>query len=346
MNKHSRRTVLTGGVGALAAGALAAVAHPAAAAGLAAGSSPAAAAGSPAGGPHVIPADRIGLQIFTVRTLIGSDYQNLELALEAVHDAGVRELELAGTYYEKTTPELKRIVESHGLRIVSNHFGPRTLTGANPWMTYEGRMQIFEDAQTLGTFPYVGTGSLIGFTGRDAATVDGYKRTAEEFNAAGEHAVREGFGGFFFHNHDNEFALVDGRPLFHTLLEDTDPRYVKFEVDLGWVAAAGEDPYWWIKNHGDRFAGFHIKDLKWDPQGNRTSAAGTRAGGRKFHFADVGKGEADWTRTLSAIRDLRDYRFFLEHDDTGNIDLNPLGSANTVWRGCSTLSGINTSGHR
>jgi hypothetical protein len=28
-------------------------------------------------------------------------------------------------------------------------------------------------------------------------------------------------------------TLVDGRPLFDILLEETDPRYVKFEIDLG-----------------------------------------------------------------------------------------------------------------
>lgn len=338
VSKHSRRLFLGAGAGVMASGALAAAARPAAALGSVPGSTPS--------GPNAIPADRIGLQIYTMRTLIGSDYANLELALEAVHDAGVRELELAGTYYDKTTPELKRIVESHGLRIVSNHFGPRTATGPNPWMSHDGRMQIFEDAQTLGRFPYVGTGSSYGFPGGgfSGLTSDGIKAMAAVFNEAGEHAVREGFGGFFFHNHDAEFALDNGRPLFHTLLEHTDPRYVKFEVDLGWVSVAGEDPYWWVKNHGERFIAFHVKDVKWDPNGNRTAAAGTRAAGRKYRFTDVGKGDIDWTRTFSAIKDLRNYRFFLENDDAGNPDLNPLGSPNTVWRGCSTMSSINTSG--
>ncbi|MER7274908.1 sugar phosphate isomerase/epimerase [Dactylosporangium sp. NPDC000244] len=340
-NKLSRRAVFGVGAGVLAAGAVAAAAGPASAL------APSA-AGQPAGGPNVIPADRVGLQIFTVRSLIGSDYKNLELSLEAVHDAGVRELELAGDYYAKTTAQLKSIVESYGLRIVSNHFGPRGLNLPNPWMSYEGRMQIFEDARTLGRFPYVGTGSQIGFPGPGAGdyTKDGFKAMAEVFNQCGEHAVSQGFGGFFYHNHDREFMLDNGVPLYNVLLENTDPRYVKFEVDLGWVSVAGEDPYWWIKNHGDRFIAFHIKDIKWDPNGNRTAAAGTRAGGKKFRFADAGKGDVDWTRALSAIKDLRDYRFFLEHDDAGDLTLNPPGSANTVWRGCSTLEHINTSGRK
>lgn len=339
----SRRLLLGAGAGVMATGALGAVAGPAAALGSSSKDK-----GRPHGGPHVIPADRIGLQIYTMRTLIGSDYTNLELALEAVHDAGVRELELAGTYYDKSTRELKRIVQSHGLRIVSNHFGPRGADLPNPWMSHDGRMQIFEDARTLGKFPYVGTGSSFGFPGGGFSgnTREGFKQMAEVFNVAGEHAVREGFGGFFFHNHDGEFALERGRPLFHTLLEYTDPRYVKFEVDLGWVAVAGEDPYWWVKNHGKRFIAFHIKDIAWDPNGNRAAQPGTRNAGRKFRFADVGKGDIDWTRTLSAIKDLRDYRFFLENDDAGDPVLNPLGSPNTVWRGCSHLEDINTSRRR
>ncbi|GIF59908.1 sugar phosphate isomerase/epimerase family protein [Asanoa iriomotensis] len=337
-NKLSRRAVLGTGAGVLAAGAIAATASPVAAS----------AQGRPAGGPNVIPADRIGLQIFTVRQLIGADYANLEISLEALHDAGVRELELAGDYYGKTTAQLKSLIQSYGLRIVSNHFGPRGANLPNPWSTYEGRMQIFEDAQTLGRFPYVGTGSAFGFPGGGAGenNSDGFKAMAEAFNECGEHAVSQGFGGFFFHNHDREFAYENGEPLFNILLERTDPRYVKFEVDLGWVSVAGEDPYWWIKNHGKRFIAFHIKDIKWDPNGNRTAAAGTKAAGKKFRFVDVGKGDIDWTRALSALKDLRDYRFFLEHDDAGNLTLNPPGAANTVWRGCSTLEQINTSGRK
>ncbi|MFF5232339.1 sugar phosphate isomerase/epimerase family protein [Dactylosporangium sp. NPDC000521] len=339
-SKLSRRSMLGAGAGVLAAGAIAAASPTTAFA--------APSAGKPAGGPNVIPADRIGLQIYTVRQLIGSDYANLELSLEAVYDAGVRELELAGDYYAKTTAQLKSIVQSHGLRIVSNHFGPRSASLPNPWMSYDGRMQIFEDAQTLGRFPYVGTGSSFGFPGGGFSgnTSDGIKAMAEVFNECGAHAVSQGFGGFFFHNHDGEFALENGAPLYNILLERTDPRYVKFEVDLGWVSVAGEDPYWWIKEHGDRFIAFHIKDIKWDPNGNRTATAGTRAAGRKFRFVDVGKGDIDWTRTLSAIKDLRDYRFFLEHDDAGNQTLNPLGSMTTVWRGCSTLDSVNTSGRK
>ncbi|MBU2668487.1 sugar phosphate isomerase/epimerase [Actinoplanes bogorensis] len=331
-NNVSRRTLLGAGAGVLATGALATT-------GGAAMASP-----KHGGGSSTIPADRIGLQIFTVRELIGTDFKNLEIALEAVHDAGVRELELAGTYYEKTTTQLKALVQSYGLRIVSNHFGPRGAGLPNPWATHDGRMQIFEDAQKLGRFPYVGTGSAFGFDGGGFGpfTGENMKVLADQFNKCGEHAVKQGFGGFFFHNHDSEFKLENGSPIFNILLERTDPRYVKFEVDLGWVSVAGEDPYWWIKKHGKRFIAFHIKDIKWDPNGNRTAAAGTRAGGKKFRFVDVGKGDVDWTRTLSALNDLRDYRFFLEHDDAGNLALNPPGSANTVWRGCSALESIKT----
>ena len=326
-NNLSRRTLLGAGAGVVATGALGATAAPALA----------------SSGGGVIPAHRVGLQIFTVRELIGADFKNLELTLEAVHDAGVRELELAGTYYERTTAQLKALGQSYGLRIVSNHFGPRGAGLPNPWSTHDGRMQIFNDAQTLGKFPYVGTGSAFGFEGGGFGpfTADGMKQLADQFNVAGQHAKSQGFGGFFYHNHDSEFALdAKGSPLFNILLERTDPRYVKFEIDLGWVSVAGEDPVQWIRRHGHRFVAFHVKDIKWDETGNRTVNPGTRAAGKKFRFADLGKGDINYNRIFNALGDLSKYRFFLEHDDAGNLALNPAGSANTVWRGCSALNKI------
>ncbi|MFE9654434.1 sugar phosphate isomerase/epimerase family protein [Micromonospora sp. NPDC006431] len=186
----------------------------------------------------------------------------------------------------------------------------------------------------------VGTGSTIGIV--NEFTEDSFRAMADLFNEWGEDAVRNGFDGFFFHNHDREFAIVNGRPLFDILLEETDPRYVKFEVDLGWVSVAGEDPYEYLRRHQSRFPMFHIKDIRWDPNGPRVAAAGTANAGRRFGFADLGKGDVDWVRTLSALKDLRAHRYFIEHDDAGNLSLNPAGAPNTVWRGAKHLSQLTT----
>lgn len=336
----NRRRLLGAGAGVLATGAMTAVASPAAA--LSAGHP---GTNRPGGGSKVIPANRIGLQIFTMRSLIGADFSKLEMAFEVISDAGIREIELAGTYYDKSVRELRAVAESFGVRIASNHFGPRSLTAENPWATAAGRRAIFADAKALG-FPLVGTGSTFGIIGNDEMTTERFKYMADLFNQWGEHAVREGLAGFFFHNHDREFTLEKGRPVFDTLLKYTDPRYVKFEVDLGWLAISGQDPYAYLRKHQDRFSMFHIKDFAWDPNGNRTAAPGTAAAGRKFRFVDLGKGELDYGHILSALKDLRAHRYFLEHDDAGDLLLNPPGAANTVWRGATGLSQIKNTGRR
>lgn len=290
------------------------------------------------GGGRLIPEDRIGLQIFTMRDLVPEESIGLERTLEIAAGAGVAEIELAGDYYGRTPAELRETVESFGLTIVSNHYGPRDMV-QNTWYDADERARIFEEAHALGLTD-VGTGhSYIAPT-----TIDGYKEMAEAFNTWGEDAVANGFDYFFFHNHDVEFTLVQDRPLFDVLLEETDPGYVRFELDLGWVAVAGHDPHDYLAEHGDRFPKFHVKDLVWDDEGPRTAAEGTLNAGRAFRFADVGKGELDWSHIFSALDDLSERHYFIEHDDAGDIERNPAGSANTVWTGGQYLSEFGAGG--
>ena len=188
-----------------------------------------------------IPLDRIGIQVFTVRDLLADNELDMPGTFEVLRDAGYAELEFGGDYDGRTPTEARRLAESYGLRVASNHFGPRTLI-QNTWYDPAERARFFEEAHALG-LEAIGTGhSYIA-----PRTVEGYREMAAAFNVWGQDAVRNGFRYFFFHNHDVEFTIVNGRPLFDILLEETDPRYVKFELDLGWMSVAGADPYEYIR---------------------------------------------------------------------------------------------------
>jgi sugar phosphate isomerase/epimerase len=342
----SRRGLLGAGAAALATGAMAGLAGPAAAQpggngkghgnghGNGQGKGNGNGNGHGAGGSGALPEDRIGLQMFTVRELMADNELDLPGTLEILADAGIAEVELAGDYDGRTPREVRRLVESFGLTIAGNHFGPRTMV-QNTWYDRAERARIFEESHTLG-LRQVGTGhSYVA-----PLTVDGYKEMAAAFNQWGEEAVRDGFDFFYFHNHDLEFTVVDGRPLYDILLEETDPRYVQFELDLGWVTVGGFDPYDYLREHGDRFPMFHVKDIRWDDAGPRAAHASTINAGRRFRFVDVGKGDVDWARAFSALDDLRDHHYLIEHDDAGDDETpdatsprprNPAGPANTVW---------------
>jgi sugar phosphate isomerase/epimerase len=291
-----------------------------------------------------MPLDRIGIQLFTIRDLFADNELDMPGAFELLADAGYAGFEIGGDYDGRTPAQVRELAESYGLRPVGNHFGPRSLI-QNTWYDPSERARFFEEAHALG-FRQVGTGHS--YTA--PRTVDGYKQMAEAFNVWGEDAVRNGFRYFYFHNHDVEFTLAGGRPLYDILLAETDPRYVRFELDIGWAEVSGQSTYDYLRRWGpSRFPLFHVKDIRWDPAGPRTAAAGTANAGRAFSFVDVGKGVIDWPRIFSALRDPDDHWFFVEHDDapadetvdaTSPRPRNPAGSANTAWSSRKYLANL------
>ena len=90
-------------------------------------------------------------------------------------------------------------------------------------------------------------------SGRGRAGRRGVRRGAD--------ARRNGFRFFFFHNHDVEFTLANGRPIYEILLKETDPKLVKFELDIGWMEVSGQSSYELLKRYQDRFVAFHVKDI-------------------------------------------------------------------------------------
>ena len=62
-----------------------------------------------------------------------------------------------------------------------------------------------------------------------------------------------------------EFAPVDGKVPYEELLALCDPDKMTFEMDLGWVKVAGQDPVALMKKYPHRFSMFHVKDFHLPP---------------------------------------------------------------------------------
>nr|WP_233265004.1 sugar phosphate isomerase/epimerase [Halomarina oriensis] len=87
-----------------------------------------------------------------------------------------------------------------------------------------------------------------------------------------------------YHNHDQEFVDLDGRPAVETLLEAAPD--VGFELDLGWAGAAGHDPLAVFEQYADRIDIAHLKDYDaetGDP-------------------VEVGRGDLDVEAVVEAVR--------------------------------------------
>jgi sugar phosphate isomerase/epimerase len=96
---------------------------------------------------------------------------------------------------------------------------------------------------------------------------------------AREHGMTVGY-----HNHWQEFNLVDGRPAYEHMLERLDPS-VFWELDTYWAHVAEHDPAEVLRKLGSRATLIHVKD----GPGNMTDP-----------MTAAGEGVMDWPHVLTA----------------------------------------------
>ncbi|MET9433774.1 sugar phosphate isomerase/epimerase [Streptomyces sp. NPDC006551] len=307
--KLSRRNMLGVAAGATAAALLGATAPTASAAETEAGTGPAAADPATRGNGHgrpVLPPGRLGIQLYSLRDKVSA--LGFAAVFAELKKYGYDEVEFAGYQQGSAGPltlaELKRLTRDHGLRGIGSHVGyyssdPKAYTFA------QNLTKVLDDAQALG-LPHIGTASG---PWRYGATVDGWKRCAEEFNHYGAEAKKRGMK-FYQHNHAEEFSFATDRPdvrLYDVLLAETDPDLVHLEMDIYWAYVAQHrfsrrvdgtpapfDPLDYVLDQPHRYPLFHVKD------GERDDSV--RDG---YRMADVGDGDIDYRRFISEVNRTR-----------------------------------------
>ena len=92
-------------------------------------------------------------------------------------------------------------------------------------------------------------------------TIDEVKASADKLNEIGKHYKELGIQGIL-HQHSQEFIPLKGTNVcqYDILLENTDPEYVGFELDIGWAKRAGANPEDYIRKYAGRFPVLHAKE--------------------------------------------------------------------------------------
>ncbi len=135
-------------------------------------------------------------------------------------------------------------------------------------------------------------------------TADDWKATADLLNASARGLKAAGVG-VAYHNHNFEFAPVGGSNGLEILLSGTDAALVSFELDVGWVAAAGVDPHVVFAHHKGRFTQMHVKDIKPTTQPNYVL---------KMDPTEVGSGALNWKTLLPAAYAAGVRGFYVEQE--------------------------------
>ena len=122
-----------------------------------------------------------------------------------------------------------------------------------------------------------------------------------------------------YHNHDFEFiGDASGFTVIDYLLENCDPKYVNFQMDLHWVTKAKADPLVYFEKYPGRFKLWHVKDM--DSQGR---------------FAPVGNGTIDFGRILNEKEQSGMQAYFVEQDET--FAMEPLEAIKVSHKGLKKI---------
>lgn len=247
---------------------------------------------------HAASIDAIGLQLYTVRTEMAKD---VEGTLAKVAAIGVKEVEFAG-YFDKTPTAVRDMLKRHGLTSPSTHIDYASLGDKFP--------AIVEASKTIG-HQFI----VCPFLSEDLRKEpDVWKRIAATFNKAGETSKKAGIQ-FAYHNHHFEFVPVAGTLPFDILLAECDPSLVKMEMDLCWMAVAGQDPLAYFQKYPGRFPLVHVKGLSKRPPTPEPGAPAVPFDQAIPLITDVGHNDViDWKPIFAKAGQAGIKHYFLEHD--------------------------------
>ncbi|UAK23714.1 sugar phosphate isomerase/epimerase family protein [Sphingomonas nostoxanthinifaciens] len=253
---------------------------------------------------HMLP---LGLQLYSLAPDLDADFDG---TLAKLHAIGIRSVETAG-FHGRSPAQLRASFDRAGLRCTSAHIQARA-NGNGPSLDGDfdalardlhvvGITNVVMPSPPLPNRPKSSEGFAAAIT---KLTQDDWHRVADLLNTAGK-ALRQRGLAVSYHNHNPEFAPHDWGTAFDLLMRETDPSSVSFEMDAGWVAAAGIDPIALLRAHPHRFTQMHVKDIKASTVTNYVVEQDP---------TEVGSGKMDWHAILPAAYADGVRGFFIEQE--------------------------------
>lgn len=177
----------------------------------------------------------------TLKTMSGQGYQLIEMCSPKGYvDSGF------GSLVDMKTSEMRRIITDAGLSCPSCHFGFRELTD-----NLDDRIQFAKD---LGMTQMI----CSSFGLPKTSVLNDYLDAADKLNKSAEKIKKAGMQAGF-HNHEFEFATLDGQLIYDALMTRFDADLVKMQfqtevINLGYKAST------YFKKYPGRFISSHLSD--------------------------------------------------------------------------------------
>ena len=230
----------------------------------------------------------IGCQTWPVRESIGKDFDGTLRQLAA---QGFRAIEMCsppgyknygfGSLIGMKASEMRERIQAAGLSCPSCHFGfPELRDHLDERLAF---------AKELGLTQMI----IATFALPKGATLADWMRDVDEANKLGERTRAAGIQ-LGFHNHDFEFAKLDGQLIYDKLMAAFDPQAVKMQfqvevIELGYQAAD------FFEKYAGRFISTHLSDWSADKK-----------------EVPLGQGIVDWKRLFAAAKTGGIKNYFVE----------------------------------
>jgi len=229
--------------------------------------------------PRSIP---VGLELYSVREALKQDPQG---TVRTVAQMGYQAVEFYSPYFEWTdaqAKDMRKLLDDLGIHCYSTHNNAEYLSAPN-----------IERARDLNLI--LGCKYLVLAWTDPKTGLDGWKAVADTLNSATEKLEPSGLKAGY-HNHQAEWATVDGQRPMDILAKNTKPT-VMLQLDVGTCIEGGADPVTWIRANPGRIRSIHCKD--WSPDPDK---------GYKVLF---GEGKADWKGIFRAAESVGGVEYYL-----------------------------------
>lgn len=185
--------------------------------------------------------------------------------------------------------EVKSICDDNDLKICITHIGYDRLTNDLDGVISDHHLWQCQHV-AIGSMPnaYRESGEA------------GYRAFAHDASAIGRR-LAEADLTFSYHNHSFEFVRFGGRTGLDVIYDESDPRYLKAEIDTYWVQHGGGDPAQWIARMRNRMPVVHLKDMV--------------ISDNIQIMAEVGEGNLNWQAIIAACREASVEWYAVEQDE-------------------------------
>lgn len=221
--------------------------------------------------------EKIAIQLYSVRGAI--EELGFERVLDKLAKMGFTGVEFAGVGDVKKE-DMKRYLDNAGLEAIGSHSKHNILMN-----------QLDEEMEYMG---YLGC-KYITCPSAPVNKLSQLNNTINDLNTVGRKLTENGFV-LSYHNHAPELWLTvnGGMRALDYIFMNTDPEYVKVQLDVFHVLRADVDPYEYVEKYADRMPTIHLKQME-----SSDSKEDARAG----------KGVIDFRRIIdiSSVKGTKEY---------------------------------------